>query len=97
MKITHKNTGTFTRDLYIIFNKHELYSAWEDGVVQDMRILEVKDWKKVALNRDEWTKLLKQDRAHQGLLNHELCSATVNYGQHRVILMVILCDRFVYS
>ena len=25
---------------------------WEDGVDQDMRILEVKNWKKVALNRD---------------------------------------------
>jgi hypothetical protein len=26
---------------------------WEDGVDQDMRILEVKNWKKVALNRDK--------------------------------------------
>jgi len=25
---------------------------WEDGVDQDMRILGVKNWKKVALNRD---------------------------------------------
>jgi hypothetical protein len=32
-----------------------------------MRILEVKNWKKVALDRDEWTKLLKKARAHQGL------------------------------
>ena len=40
---------------------------WEDGVDQDMRILEVKNWKKVALNRDEWAKLLKKGRAHQGL------------------------------
>jgi hypothetical protein len=31
---------------------------WEDGVDQDMRILEVKNWKKVALERDEWAKLL---------------------------------------
>ena len=42
---------------------------WEDGVDQDMRILGVKNWKKVALNRDEWTKLLKKARAHQGLLS----------------------------
>jgi hypothetical protein len=40
---------------------------WEDGVDQDMRISEVKNWKKFALNRDEWTKLLKKARAHQGL------------------------------
>jgi hypothetical protein len=33
---------------------------WEDGVDQDMRILGVKNWKKVALNRDEWAKLLKK-------------------------------------
>ena len=32
---------------------------WEDGVDLDMRLLEVKNWKRVALNRDEWTKLLK--------------------------------------
>jgi hypothetical protein len=40
---------------------------WEDGVDQDMRILEIKNWKKVALDRDEWVKLLKKARAHQGL------------------------------
>ena len=31
------------------------------------KILGVKNWKKVALNRDEWAKLLKKARAHQGL------------------------------
>jgi hypothetical protein len=31
-----------------------------------MRILEVKNWK-VILDRDEWAKLLKKARAHQGL------------------------------
>ena len=40
---------------------------WENGVDQDMRILGVKNWKKVALNRDEWVQLLKKARAHQGL------------------------------
>jgi len=40
---------------------------WEDGVDQDMRILGVKNWKKVALNTDEWVRLLKKARAHQGL------------------------------
>jgi len=32
-----------------------------------MRILEVKNWKKVTLDRDEWAHLLKKARAHQGL------------------------------
>ena len=40
---------------------------WEDGVDQDMRILGVKNWKKVVLNRDEWAQLLKKARAHQRL------------------------------
>ena len=39
----------------------------EDGVDQDMRILEVKNRKKVALDRDEWAKILKKARAHHGL------------------------------
>jgi hypothetical protein len=42
---------------------------WEDGDDHDIRILEVKNWKEVALNRDEWAKLLKKARAHQGLSN----------------------------
>jgi len=40
---------------------------WEGGVDQDMIILGVKNWKKVALNIDEWAKLFKKARAHQGL------------------------------
>jgi hypothetical protein len=40
---------------------------WEDGVDQNIRILGVTNWKKVALYRDEWAKLLKKARAHQGL------------------------------
>ena len=40
---------------------------WEYGVVQDTRILGVNRWKKAALDRDEWAKLLKKARFHQGL------------------------------
>ena len=32
-----------------------------------MRILEVKNWKKVAFDRDKWAKLLKKATTHQGL------------------------------
>ena len=42
---------------------------WEDGVDRDIRILAVKNWKKVALDGDEWAKLVKKARAHQGLLS----------------------------
>jgi len=40
---------------------------WEDGVDQKMRILGGKKWKKVALDKDAWGKLLQKTRAHQGL------------------------------
>ena len=40
---------------------------WEDGFDEDMRILGVKNWKKVALSRDECAQLLKKAKAHQGL------------------------------
>jgi len=36
---------------------------WKDGIDQDLRILEIENWKKVALDRDEWAKLLKKARA----------------------------------
>ena len=40
---------------------------WEGGIDPDMRKLEVKNWKKVAFDRDEWARLLKKARDHQGL------------------------------
>jgi hypothetical protein len=39
----------------------------EDGADQDMRILEVKSWKKVAFGRDEWAMILKKAKDHQGM------------------------------
>jgi hypothetical protein len=40
---------------------------WEESVDQDMILLEVNNWKRVTLDRDEWVKLLKKASAHQGL------------------------------
>ena len=48
-------------------NFGRLKLQWEDGVDQDIRILGIENWKRVALKRDEWAKLLKKARAHQGL------------------------------
>ena len=50
--------------IVIILRVLEGRNCGEDGVDQDMRILGVKNWKKVALNRDEWAQLLKKTRAH---------------------------------
>jgi hypothetical protein len=40
---------------------------WEDGVNQDIRVLVVKNWRNVAMDREDWRKLLKKARAHTGL------------------------------
>jgi hypothetical protein len=40
---------------------------WGDGVDQDIRLLRARNWKNLALNREEWRKLLKKARAHTRL------------------------------
>ena len=42
---------------------------WEDGVDQDIRKLGVTNRKEVALDREEYAKILKKARVHQGLLS----------------------------
>jgi hypothetical protein len=39
-----------------------------DSVDHDIRILGETNWRNLALNREEWRKLLKEARAHTGLL-----------------------------
>jgi hypothetical protein len=39
---------------------------WEECVCQDIRILGVKNWRSVELNR-EWRTILRKARAHKGL------------------------------
>jgi hypothetical protein len=40
---------------------------WEDGVIQDIRAVGVKTWRNVAMDREDWWKLLKKARVHTGL------------------------------
>jgi hypothetical protein len=40
---------------------------WGDSVDHDIRILRERNWRNLALNREEWRKLLKKSRAHVGL------------------------------
>jgi hypothetical protein len=40
---------------------------WEECVCQDIRILGVKNWRSVALNREEWRIILRKTRARKGL------------------------------
>jgi hypothetical protein len=45
--------------------RHKL--GWEDGVIQDIRALGVKSWRNVAMNEEDWLKLLNKSRIHTGL------------------------------
>jgi hypothetical protein len=40
---------------------------WKECVCQDIRILGVKNWRSVALNREECRIILRKTRAHKGL------------------------------
>jgi hypothetical protein len=40
---------------------------WGNSVDYDIRFLEERNWRNLALNREEWKKLLKKARAHAGL------------------------------
>jgi hypothetical protein len=37
-------------------------TRWEDDVVEDIRSMNVRNWKKVAQNRDNWKKVVEQAR-----------------------------------
>jgi hypothetical protein len=40
---------------------------WEDCGCQNIRILGIKNWRSVALNREEWRIILRKARAHKGM------------------------------
>jgi hypothetical protein len=40
---------------------------WGDSVDHDIKILGERNWRNLAVNREEWRKLLKKARAHKGL------------------------------
>jgi hypothetical protein len=37
-------------------------TRWEDGVLEDIKNINVRNWKKVAENRDSWKKTIEQVR-----------------------------------
>jgi hypothetical protein len=39
----------------------------EDGMIQDIRALRMKNWRNSSMNREDWLKLLKKARVHTGL------------------------------
>jgi hypothetical protein len=39
-----------------------LKTCWEDDVLEDIRNMNVSNWKKVAQNRERWKKVVEQAR-----------------------------------
>jgi len=37
-------------------------TCWEDDVLEDIKNMNVRNWKKVAQNRDSWKKVVEQAR-----------------------------------
>ena len=37
-------------------------TRWEDDILEDIKSINVGNWKKVAQNRDRWNKVVEQDR-----------------------------------
>ena len=37
-------------------------TRWQDDVLEDIKSINVRKWKKVAQNRDSWKKVVKQAR-----------------------------------
>ena len=42
-------------------------TRWEDNVLEDIKSMNVRNWKKVVQNRDSWKKVVEQARTLQRL------------------------------
>jgi hypothetical protein len=42
---------------------------WEDDVIQAIKILGVKNWRNLAMEKESWQMLLRKAKAHAGLLS----------------------------
>jgi hypothetical protein len=40
---------------------------WEDGVLQDIRALDIRNWRDMVMKREEWQRLLWKAKAYPGL------------------------------
>jgi hypothetical protein len=63
-----KNSRTVKKMFDIRLEGTKKTRRCEDGVIQDIRALREKNWRIVALNREDWLKLLKKSRVHTGLI-----------------------------
>jgi hypothetical protein len=42
-------------------------NRWIDGILKDMEVLKVKNWKGLTRNRKEWNKLVEKVKTNPGL------------------------------
>jgi len=43
-------------------------NRWQDEVLKDIRVLGVKNWPKVVIDRAAWHDLVKKSKTHRGFL-----------------------------
>jgi hypothetical protein len=44
--------------------KGRLKIRWMEDMLEDLRIMEIKNWKQKAINREDWNKLVEKARTH---------------------------------
>jgi hypothetical protein len=42
-------------------------NRWIDGILKDVQVLKVKNWKELTGNRKEWNKLVEKAKTHPGV------------------------------
>jgi hypothetical protein len=42
-------------------------NRWIDGILKDMQVVKVKNWKELTRNRKEWNKLVEKTKTDLGL------------------------------
>jgi hypothetical protein len=42
-------------------------NRWIDGILKDVEVLKMKNWKELTRNRKEWNKLVEKAKTHPGL------------------------------
>jgi hypothetical protein len=55
---------------------------WEDQVAEDAATAGCRNWKTTAYNHEDWRKLLKEAKAHPGLLSHRRSKIMTHSGRN---------------
>ena len=57
----------FTQELEEARRRGRPRKGWTEEVEKDHRVLEVRRWRELVINRDKWRGIVRQAKAHSGL------------------------------